>query len=184
MAELCHLLKMTSIPCFMNTDSNDLPVIDFTRSAACWIPNQKTKCWNEDSTGCTSGLNLIWVTQTLGLPQNGNLIRYCLTNRCAGCKVRHSFPFSLSITSHSLHPREFIVLRKRSILQLLLTVLKKFLLRSQSPSHVFFLSWYPQLSFLVFQSKTIRPYESSFVVHVHQTTQVSLLSMSLTTHVA
>lgn len=138
MAELCHLLKMTSLPCFMNTDSNDLPVIDFTRSAACWIPNQKTKCWNEDSTGCTSGLNLIWVTQTLGLPQNGNLIRYCLTNRCAGCKVRHSFPFSLSITSHSLHPREFIVLRKKSMLQLLLTVLKKFLLRSQSPSHVFF----------------------------------------------
>lgn len=150
MAELCHLLKMTSLLCFMNTDSNDLPATDFTRSAACWIPNQKTKCWNEDSTGSTSGLNLTWVTHTLGLPPNGNLIRYCLTNRCAGCKVRHSFPFSLSITSHSLYPREFIVLRKKSILQLLLTVLKKFLLRSQSPSHVFF--FHDILNFLSWSS--------------------------------
>lgn len=137
MAESCHLLKMTGLSCFMNTDSNDLSVNDTTRSAARWIPNQKTKCWNEDSTGSTFGLNLSWVTQTLGLSTMEVSSDTALQMRWVQGPA--FLPISSIKKRHTAYILEHLLCSgKKSILQFLLMVLKEFLLRSQSPSHVFF----------------------------------------------
>ena len=169
MAESCHLLKMTSFSCFMNTDSNDLSVTTTTRSAARWIPNQKTKYWNEDSTGSTFGLNLSWGTQTLGLSTMEVSSDTALQTDALGAKSGISSHFLYQKTSHCLHPRAFIVLRKKKKYTAISSYGVKIIPSQISkPITCFFLSEYSQLSLLAFQSKISRPYESSFVVHSHQ----------------